>query len=243
MISHPEATILRVEVIENPTAQPSSSVGDYLKAVWEAVGSGAATTKEVADRLSVAPSSVTGMFARMQEMGLISYERYRGATLTDTGRHEALRLVRRHRLVEAFLVEHLGYAWEEVHREAESLEHAVSDKFTERLAAFLGHPDRDPHGDPIPTADGTVEEDASFFLSEAAVGQKVSILRVANEAPELLAYLGEQGLVPGRTLAVKEARTLDGVVTVEDEDGRAYSLGSPVAVSLFVKKSSEDYGR
>jgi DtxR family transcriptional regulator, Mn-dependent transcriptional regulator len=104
---------------------PSVSVGDYVKAIWEVAGSGAASTKDVAERLSIAPPSVTNMFARLQEMGLVEYERYRGASLTERGRGEALRLVRRHRLIETFLLEHLGYSWEEVHEEAERLEHAV----------------------------------------------------------------------------------------------------------------------
>ena len=109
--------------------QPSVSVGDYLKAVWEIAGSGAASTKGVADRLSVSSASVTNMFARLQMMGLALYEPYRGASLTRRGRTEALRLVRRHRLIETFLLEHLGYSWEDVHEEAERLEHAVSDEF------------------------------------------------------------------------------------------------------------------
>ena len=129
---------------------PSSSVGDYLKAVWEVAGSPeeAAVTKDVAARLSVSPASVTNMFVRLQEMGLVEYERYQGAVLTDRGLEEALRLVRRHRLIETFLLRYLGYPWEKVHEEAEKLEHAVSDEFTRRLADFLGHPDHDPHGDP-----------------------------------------------------------------------------------------------
>src|SRR5918995_4934394 len=159
------------------TKPPSASVGDYLKAIWEVGGSSAASTKDVADRLSVAPASVTNMFARLQEMGLAKYERYQGASLTEVGREEALRLVRRHRLIETFLVEHLGYSWQEVHEEAERLEHAVSDGFTERLAEFLGHPDHDPHGDPIPAADGTLEQDDSFPLAAAAVGQRGRISR------------------------------------------------------------------
>src|SRR5215216_138746 len=119
---------------------PSSSVGDYLKAIWElAVDSGeVASTKGVAERLSVSAASVSNMFARLQEMGLVEHERYRGATLTERGRREALRLVRRHRLIETFLLEHLGYDWQEVHKEAERLEHAVSDAFTDRLAELLG---------------------------------------------------------------------------------------------------------
>src|SRR5215216_3292409 len=111
-------------MLTRPT--PSTSVGDYLKAIWEVAETGVASTKDVADRLSVAGASVTNMFARMREMGLVEYERYQGASLTESGREEALRLVRRHRLIETFLLEHLGYAWDEVHEEAERLEHAVS---------------------------------------------------------------------------------------------------------------------
>src|ERR671915_607929 len=181
---------------------PSVSVGDYVKAIWEVAGSGAAATKDVADRLSIAPPSVTNMFARLQEMGLVEYERYRGASLTERGREEALRLVRRHRLIETFLLEHLGYSWEEVHEEAERLEHAVSDGFTERLAEFLDHPGHDPHGGPIPTADGTLEQDDSFPLSDAVAGRRVRIYKVSDESIPTLDYLGEHKLVPGRLLKV-----------------------------------------
>src|ERR687890_402862 len=210
------------------TRTPSSSVEDYLKAVWEfaADAQGAASTKSVATRLSVSPASVTNMFARLQEMGLVRYERYRGATLTERGREEALRLVRRHRLIETFLLEHLGYDWQEVHDEAERLEHAVSDGFTGRLAELLGHPDHDPHGDPIPSAEGTLEVDDSFFLSDAAAGQRVLISKVSDEDASMLDYLGEHELVPGRWLSIREVRALDGVVIVEDEEAEVYALGS-----------------
>ena len=213
---------------------PSASVGDYLKAIWEGGESGAASTKDVADRLSISSASVTNMFVRLQEMGFVEYERYRGVSLTERGREEALRLVRRHRLIETFLLEHLGYSWDEVHEEAERLEHAVSDEFTERLAEFLGHPDHDPHGDPIPAADGTFKPDYSFPLGEAAAGQLVLISKVSDEA-SMLDYLGEHGLVPGRLLKVKEVRGLDGVVTVEDEDGETHALGESLARSVFVR--------
>jgi DtxR family transcriptional regulator, Mn-dependent transcriptional regulator len=142
--------------------RPSSSVGDYLKAILELSREGAASTKDVADRLSVSAASVSNMFVRLQEMGLADYERYRGASLTQAGRVEALRLLRRHRLIETFLLRSLGYSWEDVHAEAERLEHSVSDGFTERLAEFLAHPTHDPHGDPIPAADGSLEPDDSF---------------------------------------------------------------------------------
>jgi DtxR family transcriptional regulator, Mn-dependent transcriptional regulator len=213
---------------------PSASVEDYVKAIWEVAGSGAASTKDVAERLTIAPPSVTNMFVRLQEMGLVEYERYRGASLTRAGREEALRLIRRHRLIETFLLEHLGYSWREVHEEAERLEHAVSDGFTERLAEFLGHPDQDPHGDPIPAADGSLAPDDSFPLREATAGQRVRISKVGDD-PSTLEYLGDHGLVPGRLLSVREVRDLDGVVTVEDEEGESHALGAPLARAVFVR--------
>jgi DtxR family Mn-dependent transcriptional regulator len=220
------------------TQSPSASVEDYLKAIWGIAGSGVASTKEVAERLSIAPPSVTNMFVRLREMGLVEYERYRGVSLTERGRGEAMRLLRRHRLIETFLVEHLGYSWQEVHEEAERLEHAVSDGFTERLAEFLGHPDHDPHGDPIPTVDGTLEPDDSFPLSGAVAGRRVRIYKVSDESIPTLDYLGEHGLVPGRILNVKEVRALDGVITVEDEEGRSHVLGEPLARSVFVRNEA-----
>jgi DtxR family transcriptional regulator, Mn-dependent transcriptional regulator len=219
---------------------PSSSVGDYLKAIRESAEEGAASTKDVADRLSVSQASVTNMFTRLREMGLVEYERYHGASLTEDGLSEALRLVRRHRLIETFLLDQLGYSWEEVHEEAEKLEHAVSDRFTQRLADLLGHPDHDPHGDPIPAVDGTLESDGSFPLSAATAGDRVLIARVGDESSGLLTYLGERGLVPGRLLTVEEVRTLDGVITVADEDGVTHTLGAPVAGTLFVRSAPED---
>ena len=228
-------------MVEPTISQPlSSSVGDYLKAVWGLAGPGVAAPKDLSLRLSVSSASVTEMLRRLKELGLVEYERYRGASLTEEGHAEALRLVRRHRLIEAFLLDQLGYSWEEVHEEAEKLEHAVSDRFTERLAELLGHPDHDPHGDPIPAADGTLEPDGSFPLVAAAVGQRVLIARVGHETSALLTYLGERGLVPGRLLRVEEARALDGVITVADEDGLTHSLGAPLAGTLFVRSAPED---
>ena len=221
------------------TQHRSSSVGDYLKAIWEISRSGAASTKEVANRLSVSSASVTNMFGRLQEMGLVRYERYRGASLTRRGLVEALRLVRRHRLIETFLLEHLGYSWQDVHEEAERLEHAVSDRFTERLAKLLGHPNRDPHGDLIPAADGTFASERSKPLSETEAGQRVHIIRVSDESASVLNHLGERGLIPGRVLRVKEVRSLDGVVTVEDEGGDEHSLGEALARAIFVQAVAE----
>ncbi|MBA2443691.1 MAG: metal-dependent transcriptional regulator [Rubrobacter sp.] len=215
---------------------PSTSVGDYVKAIWElSRASSDASTKDIAARLSVAPASVTNMLGRLQERGLVEYERYRGALLTERGRSEALRLVRRHRLIETFLLEHLGYSWEDVHEEAERLEHAVSDVFTERLADLLLHPAHDPHGDPIPKPDGTLPAEETFPLDEAAEDQTVVISRVSDNNASGLSYLGERGLRPGSRIRVREVREVDGVVTVEDEEGGVFSLGRPLAASIFVE--------
>ena len=219
--------------------RPSASVGDYLKAIWELSREGAASTKDVADRLSISPASVSNMFVRLQEMGFADYERYRGASLTEAGRVEALRLLRRHRLIETFLLRCLGYSWEDVHEEAESLEHSVSDGFTERLAEFLGYPAHDPHGDPIPAADGSLEPDDSFPLWAAAAGHRVRIYRVGDAEATKLSYLEAHGLMPGRLLEVKEVRTVDGVVTVEDAEGETHILGESLADSVFVRSASE----
>ena len=151
-----------------------------------------------------------------------------------------MRLLRRHRLIETFLLRSLGYSWEDVHAEAERLEHSVSDGFTERLAEFLAHPTHDPHGDPIPAADGSLEPDDSFPLSVAAAGQRVRIYRVGDEEAAKLAYLEEHGLMPGRLLKVKDLRAVDGVVTVEDAEGETRILGEPLAGSVFVRSASED---
>ena len=212
----------------------SSSVGDYIKAIWDLGGVGSASTKDVAARLLVSPASVSNMFVRLQEMGLAEYERYQGASLTERGRVEALRLVRRHRLIETFLLEHMGYDWQEVHEEAERLEHAVSDGFTERLAELLGHPDHDPHGDPIPSAEGTMEVDDSFTLSRASAGRRLRIAKVRDEDAAMLDYFGDRNLVPGRWLTIREVRAIDGVVIVEDEDAEVYTLGEPLARAIFV---------
>jgi len=220
------------------TRPPSTSVGDYLKAIWEVAGSEAASTKEVADKLSIAPPSVTNMFTRLREMELVEYERYHGASLTQAGRTEALRLVRRHRLIETFLMQHLGYSWEDVHDEAERLEHSVSEEFTDRLAQLLGHPARDPHGDLIPSKDGTMPPEDSFPLNLSREGARVEVARVALEDAAALSYLGERGLVPGSVVVVREVRAVDGVVTVEDEEGTTLSLGSSLADAIFVRGES-----
>ena len=142
------------------------------------------------------------------------------------------------RLVETFLMEQLAYLWEEVHEEAKRLEHAVSDVFTERLADRLGHPKYDPHGNPIPIAQGTLAPDDSWPLSESKTGGRVRISRVSHEDATALAHMREHGLVPGKPLNVKEVRAVDGLVIVENEYGGVHSLGSPLAGSIFVRSTS-----
>jgi DtxR family Mn-dependent transcriptional regulator len=211
----------------------STSVGDYLKAIWSVAGTGSASTNALSERLSVSPASVSSMLVRLREMGFVDYEPYYGASLTESGRREVLRLVRRHRLIETFLLEHLGYPLTDLHEEAERLEHAVSDEFTERLARLLGHPKHDPHGDPIPAADGTLEEEEERPLSESEPGSRVRVSRVEDRDNSALSYLADRGLIPGKLLLIKEVRALDGVVTVEDEEGASHALGHSLASSIF----------
>ena len=216
----------------------SSSVGDYIKAIWDLGGVGSASTKDVADRLLVSPASVSNMFVRLQEMGLVEYERYQGASLTERGRVEALRLVRRHRLIETFLLEHLGYDWQEVHEEAERLEHAVSDGFTDRLAQLLGHPDHDPHGDPIPSAEGTLEADDSFPSEPGCRGSSGSASSRSGTRTPRCSITSGIATSSRAAAAVREVRALDGVVIVEDEEGEVYALGEALARSIFVRDES-----
>src|SRR5215211_6140945 len=155
------------------------SVEDYLKAIYQLSPEGRpASTSEIAHALALSAPSVTGMIKRLSEHGLLEHIPYRGVQLTDEGRRAALRMVRRHRLIEAYLVEFLGYSWDTVHAEAERLEHAVTDTLVERMAAALGHPDVDPHGDPIPAPDGSIHELAYTPLAEIPVGETVEVRRV-----------------------------------------------------------------
>ena len=140
-------------------AEPTGPVEDYLKAIYEIeLGGDAAATNDIAQRLAIAPASVSGMVRRLADQGLVSYERYRGVRLTSSGRRVALRTLRRHRVIETYLVRALGYPWDRVHDEAERLEHAASDELIDRMAAALGDPAFDPHGAPIPSRDGAVDE-------------------------------------------------------------------------------------
>lgn len=192
----------------------SISVEDYLKTVWLIAQEGAASTSALAEQLGIAAPSVSAMLGKLQDADFVLHERYHGVTLTERGKREALRLLRRHRLVETFLLEHLGYGWDEVHDEAERLEHAVSDHFTERLAEFLGHPSHDPHGDPIPNADGTLPDTPNTPLAEVDVGQGLEVARLLSQAPDVLTYIADLGIQPGVQLKVTRREPVGGLVYV-----------------------------
>jgi len=206
----------------------SDAAGDYLKAIWSLSRDGPASTNAIAGRLGFTPASVSGMLARLDEAGLVEHVRYRGATLTEAGRREALRLIRRHRLVETFMIRDLGYRWDEVHDEAEALEHAVSDRFAERLADLLGHPSHDPHGDPIPRPDGTVPPTPDLPLTEVEHGARLRVARLLSQDGAVLEHLAALGIEPGSTVRVTGREPLGGIVQLE-VDGRPCALSRDLA--------------
>lgn len=161
----------------------SASIGDYLKAIWRLSDTEPVATTTIAAQLNVSAPSVSAMFIRLQERGFVTYERYKGVRLTAQGEREALKLLRRHRLIETFLLAQLGYSWDEVHEEAERLEHAVSERFTERLAALLSHPTHDPHGDPIPEANGTLPHTPGTPLADVEVGGTLRVHGFRSRRP------------------------------------------------------------
>lgn len=186
-----------------PSAAPlSASVGDYLKAIWVVGPDGPAATGDIARELDVTAQSVTGMLGKLKRMGLIEYQRYYGAELTPEGRAQALRLIRKHRLLETFLIRDLGFSWDEVHEQAEAMEHVMSDRFTDRLAEHLGQPTHDPHGDPIPRPDGTLPVTPDAVLAEVEVGRRFRVSRVLSQDAEVLAYLERLRIRPGAQLTV-----------------------------------------
>ena len=191
------------------------SVEDYLKVIYHLSSQGGfATTSDIAAMLLVAPPSVSGMVKRLSETGLIEHVPYRGVQLTNQGRRAALRMIRRHRILEVYLTQQLGYDWDNVHAEAERLEHAVSDELIERMAGALGEPRYDPHGAPIPTAAGEIEEAELVALADADVGAEVELRQVDDDDPARLRYLADQGLTPGTRLAVVDRQPFNGPTTV-----------------------------
>jgi DtxR family transcriptional regulator, Mn-dependent transcriptional regulator len=202
------------EMPERPDLSVSGPVEDYLKAIYDIeLQGGAASTNDIAERLSFAPGSVTGMVRRLADQGLLTYERYHGVRLTQAGRRAALRTLRRHRVIESYLVHALGYPWDGVHEEAERLEHAASDDLIDRMAASIGEPAVDPHGAPIPTREGAVDETQYCTLADLGPGHRVLVVRVTDEDPEVLRYFAEMGIRPGISLAVL-AREYDGPIIV-----------------------------
>jgi DtxR family transcriptional regulator, Mn-dependent transcriptional regulator len=202
-----------------PTSAASVSltapVEDYLKAIYAIQqGGDAATTNAIAERLNLAPASVSGMVRRLATQGLLKHEPYRGARLTATGRRAALRTLRRHRILESYLATRLGLPWDDVHDEAERLEHAASDALIERMAQALGDPQFDPHGAPIPTRDGTVDETRHSTLADWPVGTRGTVMSVNDKDPVMLRYLGDLDLRPGTTVQVAARAPYDGPIDV-----------------------------
>jgi DtxR family Mn-dependent transcriptional regulator len=193
----------------------TAPVEDYLKAIYTiGKGTGAAATNEIAQRLALAPASVSGMVRRLADQGLLAYERYHGVKLTETGRRAALRTLRRHRVIEAYLAQALDYPWDRVHAEAERLEHAASDELVDRMAATMGEPKVDPHGAPIPTRDGAVDETEYTSLADLAVDIPGVVMRVTDEDPAMLRYLAELSVVPGKRVTVKSRAPYGGPITL-----------------------------
>lgn len=195
-----------------PARAVSATHEDYLKAVWNAQEWDPApvSTTWLAHRLGVGAPTVSETVRLLARRGLLDHAPYRGVSLTPAGRAVAVQVVRRHRLLETWLVEHLGYAWDEVHDEAEVLEHAVSDRFVERVDAVLGRPRHDPHGDPIPAADGTVQRVPAVRLSDLPPGTGAVVVRVSDADPQVLRECAARGVRPGVVLGAS-ARLGDGL--------------------------------
>ena len=212
----------------------SQAVEDYLKTIYklESEGVGASTTK-IAEAMDVSSASATNMIKRLSKMGLVDYQSYKGARLTKTGKKIALEIIRHHRLLELYLLEILGYSWDEVHDEAEKLEHHISEQFEDKIAELLNDPDYDPHGDPIPTKEGVMPEMETVPLVKAREDQSYIISRVKDQDPDLLRYLEKIGLLPGTKIRIIEKAPFKGPVTLLVEDTEQ-ALGFDVASNIFV---------
>jgi DtxR family Mn-dependent transcriptional regulator len=231
------------------TARPephslSGPVEDYLKAIYDLELVGApASTNDIADRLAISPASVSGMVRRLADQGLITHEPYRGVRLTSEGRRAALRTLRRHRILECYLTEVLGYPWDRVHEEAERLEHAASEELVERMATALGDPAQDPHGAPIPTRDGRVDEASLRTLADAAVGERVLVRRVDDKEAERLRYLAELGIMPGALVRILDRAPFDGPITLWVDSpggGSARAVGVGLAAQVYVESAAAE---
>jgi DtxR family Mn-dependent transcriptional regulator len=215
----------------------TATAENYLKAVYSLSVEGkreVASTGDLAKLLGITPGSVTGMLRRLQHAGLVEYTPHRGAQLSKRGRRAALKILRRHRLLELFLEQTLGMAWDEVHAEAEQLEHSASDRLIERIDAFLGHPDRDPHGDPIPDNRGRLRASEGDKLASCEAGTPFELVRVVHASNELLRYLSDAGLRPGVRASVVSNESVSGVLVVK-VGRRTVSLARQTADQLAVR--------
>lgn len=214
------------------------AIEDYLKEIYDlTVAGGEASTNAIAERLGVAPASVTAMLKRLAaaDPPLVDYQKSQGAALTEAGRSVALEVVRHHRLLETYLHQVLGYPWDEVHAEADRLEHVISEEFEEKIAAALGHPERDPHGDPIPARDLTLPSLADVPLSTLRPGQQASITRVRDSAPALLRHLQTLGVVPQAHIRVVDFSEFDGNLSLlVGTASQPIVLGSAITMHVFV---------
>jgi DtxR family Mn-dependent transcriptional regulator len=212
------------------------AVQDYAKAIYtlEQRAGGAVSTNALADRLDVTPASASGMVRRLVELGLVSHAPYRGVQLTAQGARVALEVLRHHRLLELYLAQSLGVPWDRVHDEAEVLEHVLSEELEELIAAKLGNPTHDPHGDPIPSADLVIEEEPTERLSDLQPGATGRLARVSDSDPAMLRYLAELGIAPGDTFEVVERQPFGGPLFVRFGDD-VHALGGTLAAAMRVE--------
>jgi len=218
---------------------PSSTVENYLKAIFHgesqlAEGSRLVPMGQVAGALGVAPGTATTMVKTLSESGLVEYEPYNGVRLTAAGEKLAAMVLRRHRLMELFLVRIMGMSWDEVHDEAEQLEHAVSERLIDRIDEMLGRPDVDPHGDPIPTAQGTISAPAYPDLTAAPIGAPLTVMRVIDQDASFLRFAEQHGLVPGRALVIEARDTVADAVTLQIVNGPRATIGARAASKILV---------
>ena len=214
----------------------SSTVENYLKAILHLQGEGGRSTTvgEIAKELGVTPGTVTIMMRHLKERSLIAYEPRRGLSLLAHGRSEALKVVRRHRLIETFLVEVMQLYWSEVHEEAEILEHVISDRLLDRMDKMLGEPTHDPHGDPIPDRHGILAEDRAVPLVEVGEG-RYRVVRVSDEDSALLGWLNEKGLTIGEEIRLTHPDRAAGLLELARSGGEKVQLGMQVAGQVFVE--------
>ena len=215
-------------------AAVTPAMQDYLKAIYHLRdGTGLVTAQRLAEALDISSPSVTNMVKRLHELGLARHTRYHGVELTESGQQVALEVIRHHRLLELYLVDVLGFPWDEAHAEAECLEHYVSEEMEERIDVALGHPTRDPHGNPIPSQDGAVTERRDRRLLDLEPGEGGVIARVSDRDLERLRYLGGLGLYPGVTVVVLEKMPFEGGLWLEVGDA-THLLGLPLAAAVRV---------